>query len=109
MTVYVDDMWRFPMGQLGRMKMSHMIGDTDEELHAFAQQLGLKREWFQHGDHYDVSKGVRGRAIELGARAITVRQLSAMAMLRRYGAPMGKPEDAEKRLKEFKHASTDNE
>lgn len=28
MAVYVDDMWRVPLGRYGRMKMSHMMADT---------------------------------------------------------------------------------
>jgi hypothetical protein len=83
-TVYVDDMYQYPMGEFtnprsGRkMKMSHMIADTTDELHAFAVALRLKREWFQ-GDHYDVSMSVRRTAIELGAVPITLRELAHMA------------------------------
>jgi hypothetical protein len=29
MSVYVDDMYKLSIGQLGRMKMSHLIADTD--------------------------------------------------------------------------------
>lgn len=113
MTCYVDDMWKLPMGQFGRMKMSHLIADTEEELHAMAAKLGLKREWYQ-SDHYDVSKRVRGNAIYYGAREISVRQLAAMAMLRRWGHPMGDPETAEERFRickqeAFIYARTDNE
>lgn len=89
------------MGQLGRMKMSHMIADSDEELHAMAAKIGLKREWYQ-GGHYDVSKRVRGTAIFYGAREISMKQLSAMVMLRRWGLPMGDPETAMQRLLEVK-------
>ena len=32
MAVYVDDMYKYPLGQFGRMKMSHMVADTTEEL-----------------------------------------------------------------------------
>jgi hypothetical protein len=67
-----------------------------------AAKLGLKREWHQ-GDHYDISKRVRGNAIFYGAVPISMRQLSAMAMLRRYGQPMGDPETAMDRIKKFKH------
>lgn len=54
MTVYVDDMYLYPIGQFGRMKMSHMIGDSDHELHAMARRIGIARRWYQ-GDHYDVA------------------------------------------------------
>lgn len=65
MPVYVDQ----PINQYGRMKMCHMLADTLKELHAMADSLGLKREWFQdHGTpHYDICKSKRARAIELGA------------------------------------------
>lgn len=91
MTVYVDDMYKLTMGRFGRMKMSHMIADTDDELHAFAERLGLKRQWFQ-GNHYDVSLSVRRQAVELGAVEITIRQCGAMLGNRHAGWPMGTPE-----------------
>jgi len=54
----------------------------EEELHAFADQLGLKRDWFQSRElgnascaHYDVTRSVRLKAIKLGAVAVTGRQL----------------------------------
>ena len=79
MTVYVDDMYKYPMGQFGRMKMSHMIADTDEELHAMADRIGLARKWYQ-GDHYDVSLALRGKAIAAGAVAITLRELAQRSL-----------------------------
>jgi hypothetical protein len=82
MTVYVDDMYKYPMGEFRRMKMSHMIADTEEELLAFADCLGLKRQWYQ-GDHFDVSMSVRAKAIELGAKAITLKELARMAAKKR--------------------------
>lgn len=93
MTCYVDDMWRMRLGWLGQKRMSHMIADTEEELHAMAVQIGLKREWYQ-GDHYDVSKKLRGVAIHYGAKPVTVRQMAAMRSLRRRGHPVGTPEFA---------------
>ena len=46
MTVYVDDMHLSPMGQFGRMKMSHMIADSTDELLAMADRIGLaRRAW----------------------------------------------------------------
>jgi hypothetical protein len=68
LSVYVDA----PIWGLGRMKMSHMIADTPDELHAMADLLGLDRAWFQHPPrasfwHYDVSQTKRKAAIQLGA------------------------------------------
>ncbi len=94
MVVYVDDMFLIPMGRFGRMKMSHMIADTEEELHKMADAIGLKRRWYQ-GDHYDVSMVMRGKAIELGAVAVTMRTVAYMAMNKKMGYPMGTPETAE--------------
>lgn len=93
MTVYVDDMYKIPLGRFGRMKMSHMIATTDEELHEMAQRLGLRREWHQ-GDHYDVSMEKRELAIRYGARPILLRECACMMKFRRFGLPMPEPEDA---------------
>lgn len=88
MTVYVDDMYQYPIGEFIHpttkrvMKMSHMIGDTDNELHAMADAIGLARKWYQ-GDHYDVSMSLRRKAIANGAVAITLRELAHMSMERR--------------------------
>ena len=75
MSVYVDDMYQYPMGQFRRMKMSHMIADTEEELHAMADKIGLSRRWYQ-GDHYDVSMSLRAKAVAAGAVEITLRELA---------------------------------
>lgn len=85
MTVYVDDMYLYPMGQFGRMKMSHMIADTEDELHAMAAKIGVARKWYQ-GDHYDIAISKRQLAIAAGAKAITLRELSAMTKQRRHNA-----------------------
>jgi hypothetical protein len=98
MTVYVDDMYLSPMGRFGRMKMSHMIADTEAELHAMAARIGVARRWYQ-GDHYDIAISKRALAVAAGAREITLRQLACMAALRKRGLPMGDPETAvERRL-----------
>ena len=75
MTVYVDDMHELPMGKFRRMKMSHMIADTEEELHAMADKIGVARRWYQ-GDHYDVCKSKRTIAVRHGAVEITLRELA---------------------------------
>jgi hypothetical protein len=81
-TVYVDDMYTIPMGRFGRMKMSHMIATTDDELHAMADRIGVARRWYQR-DHYDVSITKRAAAIAFGATPVTMRQLGIMIMIRR--------------------------
>lgn len=70
MSVYVDDAivpWR---GE----RWAHLMADTLAELHAFAALLGVPRRAFQDrasGAHYDVTAGMRMRALELGAVAIS--------------------------------------
>ncbi len=80
MSVYIDDAF-IPYG---RMKMCHMVADTKGELHEMADKLGLRREWFQDGSrpHYDVSKGKRKLAVELGAIEITTKELVLMEVKR---------------------------
>jgi hypothetical protein len=52
-----------------------MVSDRSyQELHEFASLLGIPRRAF-HGDHYDVPGGYRERAIALGARPVTSREL----------------------------------
>ena len=86
MAVYVDDMNLQAEVRNGsrvrNSQWSHLTADTDEELHAFARKLGLRREWFQGQDnggaHYDVTSGKRMRAIQLGATPLTWRQAGEM-------------------------------
>jgi hypothetical protein len=100
-TVYVDN-YRVP-AQVGRIRgrWSHLTADTPTELHAFAARLGLRRAWFQARCraprcplvservcvhfHYDVVDRVRARAISLGAVAVDIRDLGALAAARRTG------------------------
>jgi Icc-related predicted phosphoesterase len=74
MAVYVDDAF-IPYG---RMKMCHMVADQLGELHHMADVLDLNRKHFQDRTshpHYDISKGFRERAIKMGAKAISKREL----------------------------------
>ena len=82
MTILVDAaIWPFE----GR-RWAHLVSDSSfEELHEFAQRLGIPRRAFQ-GDHYDVPSDYRERAIEIGAQAVSSRELVRrlrMAGLRR--------------------------
>jgi Protein of unknown function (DUF4031) len=85
MTVFVDDMYLYPLGQYRGMKMSHMIADTEDELHAMADQIGVSRTWYQ-GDHYDVCMSKRALAIKCGAVPITLRELGKMVVAKRRAA-----------------------
>ena len=67
MTVYVDDM----RASYGQMIMCHMLADTDDELHAMADHIGVARRWHQKAgtphSHYDISLGKRLMAVRAGA------------------------------------------
>jgi len=69
MAVYVDQ-GKIPYRG---MLMSHMLSDSLAELHAMANQIGLRREWFQADGtpHYDLCQAKRRLAIQLGAIEIT--------------------------------------
>jgi len=71
MAVYVDQMADCNPNPRWRWKQAcHMYADSTAELHAFAINIGLKRCWFQdhHGlPHYDLTCGMRVRAVENGA------------------------------------------
>lgn len=97
--IYVDDM----RARLGRLVMCHMVADTAAELHAMAAAIGVRRRWYQ-GDHYDICLAKRRMAIASGARAVTLRQLAAMAGLRRLTGVLGEPARAIDRLRAEKRA-----
>lgn len=68
MTVYVDDVRH----QYGRMIMCHMWADTEAELFAMADRIGVARRWVQHPPkaswvHFDVSLGMKAAALKAGA------------------------------------------
>lgn len=76
MTVYVDDVRH----QFGRMVMCHMWADTLDELLAMADRIGVQRKWIQGHPtlsfgkhraaswvHFDISLGMKAKAIEAGA------------------------------------------
>lgn len=94
MTVYVDDM----NAGYGRMVMCHMLADTDEELHAMADRIGVARKWHQappkHDSHYDIALSKRALAVKAGARQITWREAGAMNRRRKITGELGDPRDA---------------
>lgn len=89
MSVYVDDAG-IPAdvrngSRVHRSRWSHLTADTPEELHRFAEALGLKRSYFQPGKplggmpspfwHYDLTAGKRQQAIRQGALQVAWRDM----------------------------------
>jgi hypothetical protein len=72
--ILVDRLRSYPSGY-----WCHMVSDSSlEELHNFAERLGLHREQFQeHGrlPHYDLRPVVREKAMSLGAEAVSSKEL----------------------------------
>jgi hypothetical protein len=74
--IYIDQIVDYgnEYGGRGRLtgKWCHMATDSDdlEELHRFAESIGLKRDWFQYQSslpHYDLTPNKRMLAIKHGA------------------------------------------
>lgn len=77
MGVYVDK----AKNPFRGMKTCHLVADTLDELHAFADKIGLKREWCQYSvnlPHYDISQSKRREALRNGAKEISNIQLVDM-------------------------------
>lgn len=76
MAIFVDKISVYPAemchGLPGR-SWCHLVSDTsDEELHAFAASIGMKRAWAQlppkaSTPHYDLTPSRRAAAVKAGA------------------------------------------
>jgi hypothetical protein len=81
-------MYKYPIGQFGRMKMSHMIADTHWELLEMADKIGVNRKWIQQagnfGEHFDISIGMRVKAVAAGAIEISMKELATKTFERRH-------------------------
>lgn len=75
MTVYVDEMRH--VESVGRYQWwCHLTADTEEELHAAAAAVGMKRTWYQRG-HYDIASRLkRDWVVANGAVQVTARELA---------------------------------
>jgi hypothetical protein len=86
MAVYVDDMYKNPIGEFGRMKMSHMIADSTEELLTMARKIGVNTKWIQDTgtgfEHFDIAMAKRELAIKHGAIQISMYDTGRMNMAR---------------------------
>jgi Protein of unknown function (DUF4031) len=85
MPVYVDE----PIWEWRGRRWCHLTADATDELHEFAQRLGLRKTWFQSKpdrpwhDHYDIPGEARELALRLGAIALTTREMGARQARRR--------------------------
>ncbi len=82
MSVYVDELVTYPLDMIqpiarrwGR-SWCHLTADTLDELHAFADRLGLRRTWFQDHSvpHYDLLPSKRALALAMGALFKSARE-----------------------------------
>lgn len=96
MATYVDDMYRYPVGEYRGMKMSHLTADTTEELLAMVDLIGVQRKWIQYPgtwkEHFDIALSKRAKAVAAGAVEIQYGTECAIMDIRRrttgeYGPP----------------------
>lgn len=62
----------------GRMLMSHMVSDNLNELHDFADKLGIAWRHFQDKKgkpHYDICKKMKAKALTIGAKEVDDREI----------------------------------
>lgn len=84
MPVYVGTIeWPFR-----NMIMFHLVADTNEELHAMVDKIGVNRKWFQTGashgiDHYDICKSKKVLALQNGAIEMNDRDIVKRFHVRR--------------------------
>lgn len=89
MAVCIDGLhdWGWAYG-----KSCHLVADTVEELHAFAERCGLRRRWFQVSrsgiPHYDLTANRRLKALRLGAVDCGDDRERFMAVVDRAGVPL---------------------
>lgn len=86
MTVYVDNM----NAKFGRMVMCHMLADSDEELLAMADRIGVARRWHQHPgtikSHFDICLSKLAKAVAAGAVEIDYAAIGRIIKERREAA-----------------------
>jgi hypothetical protein len=80
--VYIDNF----NAKFGRMTMCHMIADTTEELLEMADKIGVNRKWIQNPgtrlEHFDICLTKKKKAVELGAKEITWREMGTITLKR---------------------------
>lgn len=101
MTVYVDELKVYrteqiqPAARRWGTRWAHLTcGGDCEELHAFAESIGMRREWAQHMDksdhyfhHYDLVPTRHAKALKAGAVFKPIREQAAEYNARLNGHP----------------------
>ena len=88
----VDELQRWPNARRPFDKGScHLTTDgTLDELHAFAERIGLRRAWFQEhtsAPHYDLTPSKQARALLAGAVFVPAREQAKARIARRAARP----------------------
>jgi hypothetical protein len=88
MTIMVDELQRWPTRiRCFQAGSCHLTTDGSlEELHVFAERLGLRRAWFQEhplASHYDLTVKKRALALEMGAVFVPGREQARQRRARR--------------------------
>src|SRR5262247_3515760 len=85
MAILIDSFFneaRGPVRYWGR-RCGHLVSDSSlDELHEFAESLGLRRQWFQEKSipHYDLTGEVYELALERGAKLVSSREIVRRAV-----------------------------
>lgn len=73
--IYVDEIKTYPKGMFCHMWST----ENDEDLHAFAKKIGMKRSWFHVSTgisgkfpHYDLNPMQRQTALDQGAEPMSL-------------------------------------
>ena len=108
MAVYVDQ----AVHPYGRMLMCHMWADTEAELLAMVDTIGVSRRWIQRPPkaswvHFDISKGKRDLAIKAGA--IETDRYGPLEHLARMDLVSGSPEMAVRATRRLNQISANRE
>lgn len=77
--VYVDEFRIYGLTKIRCFKAGscHLSADTEEEIHALAAKIGLRREWFQPHrlvPHYDLTESKRTLALAAGAVFVPAKE-----------------------------------
>ena len=107
MTVYVYRLrGSYPFGQSRSIRSYEpawfgLTADTEDELHPFAEDIGLYRHFYRPRTvgaeklplvgHYDIDEGERDRAVAMGAKPVTARRHAKMLRKRVRQLGVSKP------------------